>query len=765
MNFYNRVKKYLFLLASLISTVLIVHIITVYLYDWAEEVSEKWWSFSIGFVDSLPNLDPTLFWMNTRKDFVLSLLYRGLLQYNPESRTMEWDLATCDLWKNLSEVRCNLKEGSLWSDGTKVTIEDVLATYSLLAETDKNKRLQAGLAKFQITREWSGFVFRNSAANTENIEFLTLPIIKKSVAEQMRIGDKTIDPIYSWEYIFDKKDANVTHKSESIHLTKSPFTSRAIYDRLILRFYSDEPSLLEDLGSVNLLYPGSLTEQPSDNRFAFINYTTPDYTSAFINTSKFWLESRKILSKMIANNFEESIKNPFWVDSPSIANTGDIQDEMLEKIWFYRKHKIPNTKQVPKKIEVSPVPPILNTATGSANSESIIIKEPLINPPKKNTSLDFFDTPGNTEKVAVLLTEEIVMSWKVPKNIDTVTINGYVLKGYQAWNNRFLYRARTSIWNLQLWKNIYELKMFSKWKLQFTEKIEIHTTRTVTAKTALELSWQEDIKTPLPVSNSGSAIVSLNWSEIKNSSGSNIAISTGSVLASTGTIHTLPIVVSGDVKIVDPVIKKDDWDTKLYTASGSQATIQIHFIPSTKTVDEDVEKLKSTFESIGFKVELTSISPEPDSILAAKKASAKTYDIFVVSVNLGFIGVNLTPYFHSGQVQDGFNFSGIKNPSLDPLLEEVSTKELPFDQKIKVLKKISDIIRQENISIPLRLYTSKVGTDILVKDFILPEILPESKHIKETLLKSFMQTHFIVDFESKSFQNFIKWSQSKLFES
>jgi hypothetical protein len=178
-----------------------------------------------------------------------------------------------------------------------------------------------------------------------------------------------------------------------------------------------------------------------------------------------------------------------------------------------------------------------------------------------------------------------------------------------------------------------------------------------------------------------------------------------------------------------------------------------------------VEKLKSTFESIGFKVELTSISPEPDSILAAKKASAKTYDIFVVSVNLGFIGVNLTPYFHSGQVQDGFNFSGIKNPSLDPLLEEVSTKELPFDQKIKVLKKISDIIRQENISIPLRLYTSKVGTDILVKDFILPEILPESKHIKETLLKSFMQTHFIVDFESKSFQNFIKWSQSKLFES
>lgn len=63
----------------------------------------------------------------------------------------------------------------------------------------------------------------------------------------MRAGEKIIDPVYSGEYVFDKKDSNPSHGSESIHLIKSNLTSRAIYDRLILRFYSDEESLLGDL--------------------------------------------------------------------------------------------------------------------------------------------------------------------------------------------------------------------------------------------------------------------------------------------------------------------------------------------------------------------------------------------------------------------------------------------------------------------------------------------------------------------------------------
>ncbi len=75
-----------------------------------------------------------------------------------------------------------------WSDGTKITLEDILATYSLLAETDTNKRLQAGLAKFAITRENDAIVFRSSSASSETLQYLTIPIIKKSIAEKIRNG-------------------------------------------------------------------------------------------------------------------------------------------------------------------------------------------------------------------------------------------------------------------------------------------------------------------------------------------------------------------------------------------------------------------------------------------------------------------------------------------------------------------------------------------------------------------------------------------------
>lgn len=100
-----------------------------------------------------------------------------------------------------------------------------------------------------------------------------------------------------------------------------------------------------------------------------------------------------------------------------------------------------------------------------------------------------------------------------------------------------------------------------------------------------------------------------------------------------------PITSSGTIVsgVAKPGVLPEKNDTKLYTASGSQAKINIHFIPSTKTITEDVDKLKSVFERTGFQVELISVSPDTESILEARKATSKTYDIFVVSVNLGFI--------------------------------------------------------------------------------------------------------------------------------
>ena len=109
---------------------------------------------------------------------------------------MEGDLANCDISKNLGEIRCFFKTGAVWSDGSKITIEDALATYSLLAETETNKKLQSSLSKFAITREETALVFRSTNGSIETLQLLTIPVIKKSITEQLRNGGKIQEEVY-----------------------------------------------------------------------------------------------------------------------------------------------------------------------------------------------------------------------------------------------------------------------------------------------------------------------------------------------------------------------------------------------------------------------------------------------------------------------------------------------------------------------------------------------------------------------------------------
>lgn len=196
MELFSRIKKYLFLLAFVISITLGIHIIIVYLYDEAEMVAERGGTFSIGATGVSPSLNPTQYSLDTLNDFILRFLYRGLLRYNPETKVMEGDLANCDISKNLGEIRCFFKTGATWSDGTRITIEDALATYSLLAETDVNKKLQSALSKFAITREDATLVFRSTNSSIETLQLLTIPIIKKSVSERIRNEGKFQEEAY-----------------------------------------------------------------------------------------------------------------------------------------------------------------------------------------------------------------------------------------------------------------------------------------------------------------------------------------------------------------------------------------------------------------------------------------------------------------------------------------------------------------------------------------------------------------------------------------
>ncbi len=217
MQFYHRIKKYLFLLACVFSLSLSVHAIFVYVYEGAKSTPERGGTFSIGILGASPSLNPTQYTLDNANDFALRFLYRGLLKYNPDSGSIEGDLANCDVSK-ISEIRCFFKTGALWSDGTRITLEDILATYSLLAETEVNKRLQSGLSKFAITREGDAVVFRSTSPSSETLQYLMIPIIKKSTSEKLRSGETFQDDAYSGNYQIEKREMDSVRGSENITL-------------------------------------------------------------------------------------------------------------------------------------------------------------------------------------------------------------------------------------------------------------------------------------------------------------------------------------------------------------------------------------------------------------------------------------------------------------------------------------------------------------------------------------------------------------------
>lgn len=128
-----------------------------------------------------------------------------------------------------------------------------------------------------------------------------------------------------------------------------------------------------------------------------------------------------------------------------------------------------------------------------------------------------------------------------------------------------------------------------------------------------------------------------------------------------------------------------------------------------------------------------------ESLLEAKKATSKTYDLFVAGVNLGYLGTYMSPYFHSGQVQNGFNFALLRNPNLDPLLEELASKYLPKENKDRIFSKVTEILRKEQALIPLQMNRTEYIIDSLVKDFTPVNYMPSVRFLKESIIGSYIK--------------------------
>ncbi len=116
------------------------------------------------------------------------------------------DLANCSL-DTFPNIRCTLNQDAYWNDGRAITVEDVLATYTLFRENAHNEATKNRLSVVEVDEDKGDIIFRFRTNDITTLDVLFLPILRKKDMGRFGGNNDFSTLSFSGPYIFSEKDA------------------------------------------------------------------------------------------------------------------------------------------------------------------------------------------------------------------------------------------------------------------------------------------------------------------------------------------------------------------------------------------------------------------------------------------------------------------------------------------------------------------------------------------------------------------------------
>lgn len=301
-----------------------------------------------GSVGALQPLNP---WFSVTNDVnrdIVSLIFSGLLKYNPQTRLIEEDLATYSVSKDGKTYTVTLKDNIFWHDSTKekphpITADDVIYTYKTIQDPDfPNSLLRQNFRGVTINRVNDRTVsFVLDAPYSFFPSNLTLGLLPQKSFEgvPVKLLDQALDfgfnPVGSGPYKI--KNIVETELSTEITLEKFARTLPPDYrlDRIVFRIFPDYQTLLSDLHNLDgiRLVPHTDTGKAAlPNKFTASNYTLPQYTALFYNMDRKTMKDANLrLGLQLGTNKQElaeTVGESVIVDTPLL--------ELDDADWRYK---------------------------------------------------------------------------------------------------------------------------------------------------------------------------------------------------------------------------------------------------------------------------------------------------------------------------------------------------------------------------------------------------------------------------------------------
>ncbi len=318
-----------------------------------------------GSVGQLQPLNPWFTVTNDVNRDIVSLVFSGLLKYNPDTKGIESDLADYTVSADGKIYTVTLREDLFWHDSTEdaphpVTSDDVVFTYhtvqnpefpnSLLRQNFQGvtiEKINERTVQFRLDRAYSFF--------PSNLTFGLLP---KNAFEGVPVEmlDQTLDfgfaPIGAGPYKL--KSIVETELSTEVTLERWPREHMPVYrlDRIVLRIFPDYQTLLSDLRNLDgiRLVPHTAQGKPAiPDRFTPVNYTLPQYVALFFNLDRNALKDQKLRLGLQLGTDKQAIVDAVGesviVDTPLLEidnadwryvyDSNTAQGALFESQWYF----------------------------------------------------------------------------------------------------------------------------------------------------------------------------------------------------------------------------------------------------------------------------------------------------------------------------------------------------------------------------------------------------------------------------------------------
>lgn len=631
-----------------------------------------------------------LFSENIEAD-IASLVFAGLMRYDPVSGQIKDHLATHTLSPNKKVYDFTLKDGVKWHDGEPVTAADVMFTYQEVIQNPdfSNVNLKNAFADVLI-EQLDEKTVRFTIPETRKTFFtnFTTGLLPKHILTGIPITDLIYDPFnqspigcgpYRFEGVFRKTEFT------EIRLAAFPeaFGGEAMIHTLGIRLFPNMAQLKANLGNLDGVQPIRSAEAEGliEERFQKFEMIGPRYLAVFFNLKEGHSTPRLVRQAMRAAIDTDALAAKYQgvrVDTPFVelwpqTDIINISPERAGQLLDRAGYRYPQAKPSPSG-QAYPAAPAEPSATSSST--------PAPTPNLALTPTKYVYEPTNKKWHATTSNRFYLIGSFAP-GTTAVTINGYRLKLFNTASGRFSYLLDTGIGTLRQGGNTYTIRFLNSLGAVIdSEEVKIYYDPD-SQRIAAAIAEKMATTTPPP------AITPLPTMSPSPSPSASPSPSTTSLESPSPSASPVP----SETPVPDqPRYRVND--------AGAPLSFTLSYLKNYEYLGELAETLRESWSEIGIEIVLRPLSTDElrDSI------RARDYQLILLPQHLGY-NLDAYPYFHLSQVgEGGFNLSEWKNLKASVLLEEIRSSH-DDAKRMSALNQLRDAFIEDVPAIML--YTPK----------------------------------------------------------